>query len=179
MRASTKDFIWVMVTTVAATIAGILLGVVAAQAVDNWGPGILQSQGGSEVNSGCLSGNQVGTSGAICFDIVAATSTTFSVTSGSALACLKTDVDQEGVSATGTTPVTAVIRFAPYGDTSTQGRSGIQACASAGCTLTGANNVPAGQLACVVLGPGAYRVDFPTLPDSPDVGLFTVTGGGG
>lgn len=118
-------------------------------------------------------------SGRHCFDFntsLSPASTSFLVAGLSAIACLKTDVDQEGVSATGASPATAIVRYAPYGDVSAAANAGVQVCAQAGCTLTGANGVPSAQLVCVPLGPGKYRVDFPTLPDSPDVGLFSVEG---
>ena len=149
-------------------LALVLLVAGPAMAVNDWG------------YTGCPgSGNSVGSGGKICFDLNTSFSTaytTFNVIADSALACLKTDVDQEGVSATGASPVTAIVRYCPNGDNSAAANCGIQACVTGGCTLTGLNGVPASQLACVVLGPGAYRVDFPTLPDTPDVGLFTVEG---
>lgn len=130
---------------------------------------------------GCTAANRVG-AGRICFDFSSALSpafTTFQVTSDAALACLKPDVDQEGVPGAGT-PATAVVRFCPYGSAGASATNeencGVQACAPAGCTLTGLNGAPAAQLACVGLGPGNYRVDFPTLPDGSDIGLFSVEG---
>ena len=147
-------------------ILALVLVAGPAYSVNDWG------------YTGCQSGNTVGT-GRICFDLNTSFSTAytqFSVTSEAALACLKTDVDQEGVSATGASPVTAILRYCPNGDPSASANCGIQACATAGCTLTGLNGIPSLQLACVVIGPGSYRVDFPTLPDSPDVGIFTVEG---
>lgn len=137
-----------------------------AMAVNDWG------------YTGCATDNVV-RSGRYCFDFdssLSPASTEFYVQGSGALACLKTDVDQEGVSATGASPATAIIRYAPYGDVSAAANAGIQVCAAAGCTLTGSNAVPSAQLACVLLGPGTYRVDFPTLPDGADVGLFTVEG---
>jgi len=147
----------------------VILFPMSALAVNDWG------------YAGCdpsTTKTSVGT-GKICFDLNTSFSTaytTFNVTSPSALACLKTDVDQEGVSATGASPVTAIVRYCPNGDNSAAANCGIQACAIASCTLTGLNGVPDTQRACVVIGPGAYRVDFQTLPDTPDVGLFSVEG---
>jgi len=146
--------------------AAILFAAAPAFPVNDWG------------YTGCRDGDSV-YGGRYCFDFntsLSPASTSFAVGGLGALACLKTDVDQEGVSATGASPATAVVRYAPYGDVTSAANAGIQVCAAGGCTLTGANGVPAAQLACVVLGPGRYRVDFPTLPDSPDVGLFTIEG---
>lgn len=148
----------------------LLLGFCAqpAFAVNDWG------------FANCAAGSQATDSTLICFDFDASlspTGTTFTVTAPSALACLRTDYDQEGVSTTGTSPATAIVRYCSHGDQSSAALCGVQACTQAGCKLTGANGVLSVQLACVVLGPGSYRVDFPSLPDSPDVGLFSVQGG--
>ncbi len=141
-------------------------------AVDDWG------------YSGCGNGNSAGSNQKICFDLDTSFSTaytTFMVNADAALICLKTDVDQEGVSATGGSPVKAIVRYCPFGpDTTSKATAiascGIQVCATAGCELTGLNGIPTAQLACVIGGPGAYMVDFTALPDSPDVGLFSVEG---
>lgn len=139
-----------------------------ALAVNDWG------------YTGCANGATLFPYSRICFDFdtsLSPASTAFDVKAPSAIACLKTDVDQEGVSATGGTPATAIIRLCPYADTTAAANCGIQMSNQVSSTLTGANGTPSTQTACVALGPGVYRVDFPTLPDDPDVAIFSVEGG--
>lgn len=150
-----------------------LLVAAPAWAANDWG-------NGEAYTAGCQPGSTIGGSGSICLDLPSTASTStvwvFNVTGGSALACLKTDFDQSGVSATGGSPVTAVVRLLPAG-VATTAAYGIVQCATGGCTLTGAEGTSStDQLACVGLGPGSYSVVFPTAADSPDVGIFSVEG---
>lgn len=145
----------------------LVLVALPAGAVNDWG-----------LSGACNDGALVQSGGIYCFDFNSAlspASTSFSVAARSALACLKPDDTTAGVPG-GASPATAVVRFCPYGSTAAAANC-IQACALAGCALTGLEGDPATQLSCVVLGPGSYRVDFPTLPDAGELGIFSVQGG--
>lgn len=144
-------------------LAALVAFAAPARAVNDWG------------YTGCLDGRKLGESGRICFDFDASLSpatTWFSVTAPTALACLRPDVATIGAKT-----AQAVLYYCPTGDPTSTTTCGIQVGVTAGVTLTGANGDPSSQLACAVVGPGAYFLDVTALPGGGEVGLFTVEGG--
>ena len=137
-----------------------------ASAVNDWGH--------TSCTSTSTSANKVGAKGLICFDFnssfLANQVTQFSVETGTALACFDPNIATAGAAtATGT------VWFCPTGGATTAA-CGVQVCAPGGCVLDGTNAAPNSQLACVVLGPGAYLLES-IVPPGAQTGLFSVRGG--
>lgn len=129
--------------------------------------------------AGCTSGNQVGDTSTICFDVdqnISSTVAKFRVNASQAIACWDPDVAQLARPAAPGTALIYSCQSSPQG--SSTAVCGIQACATISCTLDGTNGVPASQQMCVQLGRGSYIASFPVAPQPGVVGVFSVQGGG-
>lgn len=127
--------------------------------------------------AGCESGRNAGNNGLICFDfdstITPGTVNSFSVNAGSALACFDPNIATAGAA----TATGKVWYCGSNPGSVTTATCGVEVSAQAGATLTGANGVPAAQLACVVLGPGPYLLEVILAPGGGQTGVFSVHGG--